>query len=126
MFDETHRCIELPIHNLDVITTEIKVILCLSHIPFKRFEKLVGKLRHAAIGLPAGKGLCAPFNCTIAIYPQRVALCSKGLVYSALRDWLRFLTEMRARPSHVKELVGQPVADVAHMDASGIGAGVFV
>ena len=30
---------------------------------------------------------------------------------------------MKARPTHVNELVGQPISDVGNMDALGIGAG---
>ena len=30
---------------------------------------------------------------------------------------------MKRRPTHVNELVGQPISDVGNMDASGIGAG---
>ena len=123
VFDGARRCIELPPKKLDDIVGEIKAILRLPTIPFKRFEKIVGKLRHAAIGLPAGKGLCAPFNQTIAIHPLRVALGPKGLVRPAFQDWLRLLADMRARPSHVNELVGQPIADVGNMDASKVGAG---
>ena len=38
-------------------------------------------------------------------------------------DWYRLLVDMRARSTHVNELVPQAISDVGHMDASGIGAG---
>jgi len=123
VFDGAKRCIELPPKKLDAITMELRSILRLKYMPYKRFERVVGKLRHAAIGLPAGRGLCAPFNRTISSHPRRVALGSDGLVRVAFQDWLRLLTDMRARPSHVNELVGQPISDVGNMDASKIGAG---
>ena len=123
VFNGARRCIELPTKKLDAITSEISSIIRLSYIPYKRFEKIVGKLRHAAIGLPAGKGLCTHFNRTIAIHPYRVSLGAHGLVRPAFEDWLRLLADMRTKPSHVNELVGQPILDVGHMDASRIGAG---
>ena len=123
VFDGARRCIELPPSKLEAILLELKLILRQRSIPYKQFEKVVGKLRHAAIGLPAGRGLCAPFNKIISIHPKTVWLGKKGVIRSALSDWRRLLQNMRARPTHVNELVRQPIADVGHMDASGIGAG---
>jgi len=92
-------------------------------IQYKRFEKLVGQLIHSAIGLPAGRGLCAPFNNTVSIYPKMVALGIHGLVFKSFDGWRHLLIDMRKRPTHVNELVFQDIADVGNMDTSGIGAG---
>ena len=123
VFDGARRCIELPPKKLEAIIAEIRALLRLPSVPFKRFEKLVGKLRHAAIGLPAGKGLCSPFNRTIGAKPKMVALGKNGAVYGALLDWKQLLLDMRRRPTHVNELVPQQISDVGNMDASSIGAG---
>ena len=92
-------------------------------ITFKRFENLVEKLKHSAIDLPAGKGLCASLNRAIAIKPKMVTMGDKGAVCAAFKDWLQLLRNMRSRPTHVNELVLQTISDVGNMDASGIGAG---
>ena len=76
----------------------------------------MGRLRHAAIGLPAGKGLCAPFNRIVSIYPKMVKM--HGVVHAAFLDWKILLIDMKARPTHVNELVGQVISDVGNMDAS--------
>ena len=102
---------------------EIKLVTRLQSIPFKWFNNLVGRLHHAAIGLPAGRRLCSPFNRTIVIHPKRVHLGKKGLVCGALMDWSMLLVDMRARSTHVKELIPQDISDVSHMDASGIETG---
>ena len=34
--------------------------------PFNEFRKLMGKLQHASIGVPAGKGLMTPLNHQLA------------------------------------------------------------
>ena len=52
-----------------------------------------------------------------------MALSKDGWVRVAFQDWLRILADMRTRPSHVNELVGQPILDVDNVDASKIGAG---
>ena len=100
----TRRCIELPTKKLDSLILELKIILQKQFIPFKRFEKLVGRLRYAAIGLPVGKGLCAPFNRVISIHPKMVNLDKAGTVYEAFLDWKFLLINMKARPTHVNEL----------------------
>ena len=87
VFNGARRCIELPTSKLDAIMAEIKAVARQKCILFKWFERRVGKLRHAAIGLPTGRGLCAPFNRTIAIHPKQVQLGRKGLVHEALMDW---------------------------------------
>ena len=40
-------------------------------------------------------------------------------------DWNRLLVDMCAKPTHTNELIPQDISDVSHMDASGIGAGIF-
>ena len=37
-------------------------------------------------------------------------------------DWSRLLVDIRAKLTHVNELIPQDISDVSHMDASGIGA----
>ena len=61
-FDSAHRYIELPIAKLDAIIWEVKLILHHPSILYTRVERLIVKLQYAAIGLPAGRGRCAPFN----------------------------------------------------------------
>ena len=125
VFDGAKQCIELPTKKLDAITNEIKKALRKPHIQLKKIEKLVEKLFHAAIGLPVEKGLCATFNRTTIVHTQHVALGKQGLVRATLVDWLRLLTEIQKQPSHINELVGQPIPDVVRMDTFKIGAGVY-
>ena len=51
VFNGTQYCIELPTAKLDTIIWEVKLVLRQPSIPYTRFERLVGKLRHVAIGL---------------------------------------------------------------------------
>ena len=44
VFDGARRCIELPTHKIEAIILELKLILRMPAIPYKRFEKIVGKL----------------------------------------------------------------------------------
>ena len=120
MFDGARRCIELPIKKLDTIISELNLILRMPATSYKRFERLVGRLRHAAIELPAGRRLCSPFNRTVAIQLVIVSLGEKGTVYGTLLDWTILLMNMHKRLAHVNELVSQKISDVGNTNASGI------
>ena len=102
---------------------EVKDILCHPLIPFKRFEKIVGKLCHASIGLPSGKGLCTPFNRIVAVKPKVVRLPKGNPVRATLDDWQQLLRDMKSRTTHVNELVVQEISDNGNMDASREGTG---
>jgi len=95
VFDGTKRCINLPVKKLEAITSKLRSILRLQYTPYKSFEKSVGNLRHAAIELSVGRGLCVPFTRTISVYPAKVSLGNYGLVRVAFQDWLRLLADMR-------------------------------
>ena len=123
VFDGRRRCIELPTTKFDAIILELKLILCQQSIPYKRFEKVVGRLRHAAIGLPAGQGLCTPFNKVISIHPKSVWFGKNSIVHSACGDWRSILQSTRHRPTHVNELVLQPISDVGEHGRLGHWAG---
>lgn len=114
---------ELPTAKINAIIKELCKMICLPAIPFKPFEKIAGKLRHAAIGLPVGRGICAPFNRTLAVHPKMVAPGKNGKVHGVFQDWKHLLLEMKSRPTHVNKLVLQKISDIGNMDASGIGAG---
>ena len=123
VFDGTTRCIHLPHDKMESIQRELKNVCRLQRVPLKRFESLIGKLRHAAIGLPSANGLCQPFNRALANRPNIINLGRKGSVYQALKDWRSLLQQSTKRPTHVNELVPKKLADVGYVDASGHGAG---
>jgi hypothetical protein len=73
IIDGATRCIELSEKKQKTILKELKDVLRIkSGVPFKRMEKLVGKLRHAAIGIPAGKSLFWPINQLMAMKPRTI------------------------------------------------------
>ena len=41
---------------------EVEVVGRKKHIPLLRFQKIVGKIRHVAIGIPSGKGIFTPLH----------------------------------------------------------------
>ena len=92
-------------------------------VPFKRFEKLVGRLRHATIGIPQGKSLFGPINRMMSMRPRMIFWDRCPEVKVALQDWRQLLRESTKEPTHVKELVAGEASYKGTLDASGEGAG---
>ena len=123
IFNGVERCIQLPPTKIETIKTELRRVGRMKAVPIKTFESLVGKLRHAAIGMPSGNGLCQPFNLALAHRPAYIYLGKRGAVRQALQDWLHLINDIHRRPTHVNELVPKNITDVCYVDASGRGAG---
>ena len=124
IFDGATRCIELAEKKRDAILAELKTCLRIkSGVGFNRFQKLVGKLRHASIGIPAGKYLFGPINQLMAIEPKQVYWSRCPAAKLALRDWGQLIREAAAAPTHVNELVAGVADYKGTLDASGEGAG---
>ena len=87
MMDGASRCIELAEKKQDAILAEIKAVLRVRRgVPFSRFEKLLGRLRHAAIGIPAGRNLFGPANQLLSWQPKRVFWDRNPAVEEMLRN----------------------------------------
>jgi len=87
LFDGARRLVDLLTQKLDDLINEVEDIQRHQAISFKCFKKVVGQLRHAAIGLPVGKGLCTPLNCVITIHRPIVPLSKSSPVRAAFADW---------------------------------------
>ncbi|KAL7544284.1 hypothetical protein ACHAWF_007670, partial [Thalassiosira exigua] len=106
VFDGAMRCIELSVKKQEAILVELKTVLRIkSGVPFKRVEKLMGKLRHVAIRIPGGKGLFGPINKLLAIKPSRVFWDRYPAARQALNDWRQLLQATAKEPAHTRKLV---------------------
>ena len=124
IMDGATRCIELSEKKQAAILQELKTVLRIKRgVPFKRVEKLVGKLRHASIGIPAGKALFGPINQFMAMEPKQIFWDRCPDVKLALNDWKQLIQEAAKEPTHVKELVAGEADYKGTLDASGEGAG---
>ncbi|KAL7526943.1 hypothetical protein ACHAWF_001977 [Thalassiosira exigua] len=125
MMDGATRCIKLAEAKQKAILAKLKVVLRMKWgVPFKRLQKLVGKLRHASIGVPAGKYLFGPINLLMAqeeldYVVWRLAPEEK----QALEDWGQLIREAPREPTHVNELVPGEADYKGTLGASGGGAG---
>ena len=71
IIDGATMCIELSEKKQAAILEDLKQALKRKQgLRFKKFEKLVGKLRQASIGIPAGEYLFGPINQLIELQPK--------------------------------------------------------
>ena len=91
--------------------------------PFNEFRKLMGKLQHASIGVPAGKGLMTPLNHQLAKQQSTVWFRKGTQERQALQLWKELITEAGREPTRAKELTPGKPNYVGLMDASRGGTG---
>jgi hypothetical protein len=123
LLDGRNRTVELPADKAADILKEVKRVTSKPQVPLKRFQKIVGKLRHVARILPAAKGLFTPLNNTMKGSPKSIGMTKDSAVRVALLDLAMLTRALADRPTHVKEIVPQPPDFIGLCDASGFGAG---
>ncbi len=74
-------------------------------MPLKSLQMLVGKLRHAAVILPAAKGFFTPINTAMRGSPNIIGLGAASELRTALEDIISLLKLLSSRPMHANELV---------------------
>jgi hypothetical protein len=123
IFDGQNRTIELPTDKVDKITAELHSTTRKAAVPRKDFEKLRGKLRHACIGLPAGKGLMGPIDAALTGDRHFIKIRDNPLLLNTLRDFATLIGLLAARPTHCRELIVSDPGYLGYVDASKLGAG---
>ena len=124
LFDGRNKSIQLPEEKVEKILAVIKKMLrSKAGTPFNEFRKLMGKLQHAAIGIPAGKGLMTPLNHQLAKQHSTVWFRKGTQERQALQLWKELITEAGREPTRAKELTPGEPNYVGLMDASRGGTG---
>jgi hypothetical protein len=119
--DGQFRTVRLPAAKAQTISTEISRILKKNRIPIKRFQKIVGKLRHATLVLPSTLSLFAPLNKALQGDPTHVVVTSE--IREVLRDFISLAEDAAKRPTHVNEILSRHDDFIGYCDASAFGAG---
>ena len=123
LLDGKGRTAQLVPERAEAMIKEVTAILKKKRVPFKRFRSIVGRLRHAARILPAANAFFTPFNEAMKGSPTFVGLSRNGEVREAFLDLVAVIKDLAKRPTHVCELVQQPLDYVGFCDASAFGAG---
>ena len=124
LFDGLRRCIQLPEDKVKSLLQELHKTSRAKTVHYKAFEKLRGRLRHACIGIPAGKGLMGPIDRALTIAKgSSVGIAANPLLRECLRDFHTIITIMGKRPTFCRELIPDTPHYVGYCDASKLGAG---
>ena len=120
-FNGKEYTITLPMTKANKILSKLEEMLKQKYTLFKPLEKMQGKLVHASLGLPGGKGLLAPIYTAVAKKKQSTIFT--GNLRQCLKDWKLLILEISSRPTSVLELVPHPLQYVGYVDASKTAAG---
>ena len=122
--DGKEKTIQLPSEKVDRIVAAIKEMLrCNAGTPFDEFRQLMGRLHHASIGVPAGKGFMTPLNHQLAKSPKKVWFRKGSLQREALMLWKELLQDAMTKPTRARELLPASPDYVGLKDSSRDGAG---
>jgi hypothetical protein len=105
------------------IISELRRILKKKTVQLKRYQRIVGKLRHVALILPGIKGLFSPINKALQGEPRVIGLGKNSDVRAAFLDLVHMVADLAERPTHVKELVPGDDHYTGYCDACAAGAG---
>ena len=121
MFDGHTRCIELPVGKVATISKLIDKTVATRSVQRRDYKKILGKVRHAAMGVPGSGGLFTPLN--MALKDQTRWVHIPADVKEALKDFRLLLNTAATEPTHVHELVPGTPAYVGYCNACRMGAG---
>jgi hypothetical protein len=123
VFDGARQCIELPQNKVEQLTSELHQMTRKQMVPRKMFEQLRGRLRHACIGIPAGKGLMGPIDAALQGEKRWIKIKGNQPLRDALQDFATIIKVLGKRPTHCRELVAMDPGYVGFCDASTLGTG---
>ena len=121
IFDGRSFTIQLPEKKNEKLQASLKSLCAETTCPHKEFESLLGKLNHAATGIPCGNALMAPLYRAQRGQPRQIQLT--GPVRQALADWRQLLHIVTKQPTSVLELVEKEPDCLGWCDACKYGAG---
>jgi hypothetical protein len=92
-------------------------------VPFKEFESVVIKIRHAFMAIPAGRGLLTPCNQILQTKPPLVYLQRNLMLWAAIMGCRTLLRESSDSPTQCQELIGGWLDYIGVCDTSSHGVG---
>ena len=123
LLDGVNKTVRIPDEKATTLTDDIRRVLKKGRLQLKRFQQLVGKIRHVAIIMPALRGLFTPINNSLAGTPAFIPLRKNGSVRRAFNDFSVLIRDLASRPTSVHELLQGASDAIGYCDAAGEGAG---
>ena len=110
----------LPINKSKKIQKLLKQLTKKDSCSLNDLQKAAGKLNHACIGIPSGRGLLSPVNNAMR---GNEIITITPMLKQALSDWIFLLQRISSRPTSVLELTAGTPWFIAYVDASKHGVG---
>lgn len=113
--------IQLPLKKCKDICILLRKIMKKKRVTLNEFQKLAGKLLHAAMGIPGGKSLFTPIDMAMSGSPDFINM--SPVLCQCLEDWRCLVQNLAKSPTSVLQLVVCPPAYISYTDACRLGAG---
>jgi hypothetical protein len=122
LLDTASRTLRLPQHKAHRLATLLSDFMALSRTSRKKWQQLLGELRHMATAIPGARYLFSILQHVLVQQPgPRVRL--SHLVKQSLQDWGVLATELATEQTPIQSLVPTPPTFLGTVDASGSGLG---
>jgi len=125
LFDGITRTISLPAEKIKSLTQELRSLTRRPKARIRDLQRIQGRLIHAAIGIPNGKGLLSPIVALVTKHRNtpRAAITIDQATKQALQDWIHLLRMANQHPTPCTDLIPAQPDYLGYCDASKQGAG---
>jgi hypothetical protein len=118
------RTVGLPRDKTDSYREHLRRVLNALYVGLRDFQKLQGRLQHAALIMPCMRGFMTPLNAVLRKAPQTIGLGKTSETREVLEQFDTMLEAACVHPSHITELMGPYLPHYyGYCDASAEGAG---
>jgi hypothetical protein len=124
--DTAAKTLALPSHKADRLHTIIASFLQLGRTSRRKWQQLLGELRHMATAIRGASYLFSILQHVLVDQPNTSRLRLPPLVKSSLADWQLLARSLAVYPVPITSLVPRAPSYVAAVDASGQGCGGII
>ena len=123
VFDGQARTVHLTQRKATGIADATTKLLKKHRAAIRKFQSIVGKMRHVTTILPAARAMFTPLNRALHGSPVVISLGPKSEARAALLDLRQLVLQLASRPTHVKEILPPGAPDyIGYCDARAFGA----
>jgi len=123
LLNTANKTLQLPLHKAERLSQLLSTFLPLKRTSRRRWQQLLGELRHMAIAIPGAKYLFSILQHVLVDQPTSSRLRLKPNVTASLQDWQLLAQNLAKTPTPIQSLVPTPPSFLGAVDASGAGLG---